>query len=132
MRARAPGFVLPTILVLLSLSALLVADALAGARTTLAVATRLHLREQSFQVAEAGLAAADARLLRQRVVGLTVAGEGESQAVVSSQVDAVESLPPGFSAGRFALEIVRVESVATAPRGTRLSLAAGYARWAGP
>jgi hypothetical protein len=128
-RRRTRGFVLASVLILLALSALLVLDALGGAASATALATRLQLRQRAFDAAEAGLAGAAAALAGSELPAPRVlTSEHGVSARVTTQVDALDTLPLGFSAGRFAVQRLHVTAVAQAPRNTTVELQSGYSR----
>lgn len=130
MPGAASGFVLPGLLVLLTLAALVVADALVESTASAALATRLQLRQGAFEAAQAAVDAGESALARGATAAAAIpATEGALRTHLRVGLDRREALVEGFSAGRFTLEHLRITALAEAPRGTRLELGAGYARW---
>jgi hypothetical protein len=124
------GFVLITVLVLLSLAALLLGDALNLGAQSSALAGRDVLRLRAFEGAEAGLALGVSEL-SEHVIPRThrqLRRSDGTEVAAELLLDQVDSLPEGYSAGRVQVERYRVTSTATAARGTRLVLELGVSR----
>lgn len=130
MKRSSAGFVLAPVLVLLGLGTLLAVQALAEAAASTALATRLQLRQRAFDAAESALAVAAAALERSTAApaDLRIDGDGPTTVHVRTHLDAVDTLPLGFSAGRFRTLHLTLNADASAARGTRLGLASGWAR----
>ena len=127
---RGRGYALPITLVLAALLALLAADALQGAASSSAAATRTRLRQRAFDAAETGLA----RLLQALDAGgrPTAAQRlslGNGATVdVELHLDLVETLTEGFSANRMHSEHYSLTSTGRTETRTELRVDAGVTR----
>jgi len=124
------GFALPFALALVALSALLAADALQGAGTSLAVASGALERQRAFEAAESGLA----RTLQALDAGERPAplrrlpSQAGSRVELELSLDLVETLPEDFSVGRIRAERYSLTSMGVVAGGTRATLHAGITR----
>lgn len=124
------GFAVPVALALVALSALLAADALQGAGTSLAVASGALERQRAFEAAETGLARtlqsldAGERPAPVRHLPLDAGGRVE----LELKLDLVETLPEDFSVGRIRAERYSLTSTGLLAAGTRSRLRAGITR----
>lgn len=124
-RTRA-GFVLPIVLVLLTLATIPLIDmATAGAQSSALVAREL-LRLRALEAAESGLLAGVDELAT-RPVPRTRLVRGDDVTVELLR-DAVDTLPVGLSLGQAQLEHFRVVARAEGARRSRAELTLGVAR----
>ena len=123
-RPARNGFVLPGVAILLALAALLVLDAVRGAALSQALSSATRLRQRAFEAAESGVARIQSALILDETVLETDAPDFET----GVRLELVETLVPGFSANRVRALRYRAQSTGHAPRGTRITLEAGFTR----
>ena len=128
-RRIAAGFVLPVVLLLLTLATLLLLDmATAGAQSTALVAREL-LRLRTIEAAEAGLLDGSAELATRAVPRSHLQRRHQqSEVAIDLLRDAVDSLPAGLSVDQARIEHYRVIARADGARRTRAELTAGLQR----
>lgn len=130
MMSRHRGFAVPVALALVALSALLAADALQGASSSLAVASGALERQRAFEAAETGLArtlqALDAGERPAPFRRLPLDSRGGVE--LELKLDLVETLPEDFSVGRIRAERYSLTSTGVVTVGTRARVRAGITR----
>jgi Tfp pilus assembly protein PilX len=127
------GFILPTVLALLALSALIAAAALGDAATSAALASRLRQRQQALDAAETGLNVSWRQLAAGADPAATLELREASQPAVTvhSRLEIVERIPTGYSVNRVLAQRYRIQSVAAGAGGTRVGLEMGVTRLVG-
>jgi Tfp pilus assembly protein PilX len=127
------GFILPTVLALLAVSALIAAAALGDSATSAALASGLRQRQQAFDAAETGLNLSWRQLAAGADPGSALELRDASQPAVTvhSRLEMIERVPTGYSVNRVLAQRYRIESVAEGAGGTRVGLEMGVTRLVG-